>query len=64
MTTIQANLPDELVQQAREFVDEGWAGDFDAVLTEALRRFLDSHGPRIAEEHVRDDIEWGMRGSE
>ncbi len=64
MMTIQANLPDDLVREARSLVEEGWAGDFDAVLAEALRRYLHTHGPRIAEVHIREDIEWGLRGSE
>jgi hypothetical protein len=64
MTTIQASLPDNLVRDARALVDEGWADDFDGVLAEALRRYLNTHAPQIAEQHVREDIEWGLRGSE
>lgn len=64
MTTIHATLPDELVRDARALVDEGWAGDLDSVLAEALRRYLDSHGAKIAEEQIRDDIDWGLRGGD
>jgi hypothetical protein len=37
-TTIQAELPEELVAEARAFVEQGWVGDFNELLAEALRR--------------------------
>ncbi|MCF7977471.1 MULTISPECIES: hypothetical protein [Chromatiaceae] len=42
-TRIEAKLPAELAAQARAFVAEGWATDFNDLLVEALRRFLESH---------------------
>ena len=42
-TLIEAELPAELAAQARAFVAEGWATDFNDLLVEALRRFLESH---------------------
>ncbi len=47
-TVIQAELPQELVSQARTFVEEGWVGDFNELLAEALRRYLESHSSRLA----------------
>ena len=37
-TAIQAGLPEQLVADARAFVEEGWVGDFNDLLAEALRR--------------------------
>lgn len=56
-TAIQAELPEQLVADARAFVEEGWAGDFDELLAEALRRYLESHSSRLAESFIREF--WG-----
>ena len=64
-TVIQAELPQELVSQARTFVEEGWVGDFNELLAEALRRYLESHSSRLAESFIREDVSWGcMAGSD
>lgn len=63
-TDIQAELPQELVMQARAFVEQGWAGDFNELLAEALRRYLESHSSRLAESFIREDISWGLHGRE
>ncbi len=63
-STIQTELPAELILQARTFIAEGWAGDFDALLADALRRYLDSHAARLTEEFVREDVAWGLHGRE
>jgi len=63
-TTIQAELPPELVAQARAFVEEGWVSDFDHLLAEALRRYLDSHSSELAESFMREDVAWGLTGRE
>ncbi len=61
-TDIQAELPEELVIQARAFVEQGWAGDFNELLAEALRRYLESHSSRLAESFIREDVNWGLHG--
>lgn len=61
-TLVQANLPPELTARARSYVDEGWAGGFDELLADALRRFLESHASRVTENLVMEDVKWGMHG--
>ena len=61
-TLIEADLPAELAAQARAFVAEGWATDFNDLLAEALRRFLESHEASLTESFIKDDVEWGLRG--
>jgi Arc/MetJ-type ribon-helix-helix transcriptional regulator len=61
-TTIQVELPSELVSQARTMVEQGWAGGVDELVAEALRRYLDSHSARLTEHFVREDVEWGLKG--
>jgi len=61
-TTIQAELPPELTDRARSFVEDGWASYLNEVLAEALRRFLDSHSAELSESMVREDVKWGLHG--
>ena len=61
-TAVQAELPQELVAQARRLVAEGWAAGFDELLAEALGRFMESHASALTEEFVMDDVKWGLHG--
>jgi metal-responsive CopG/Arc/MetJ family transcriptional regulator len=63
-TAIQAELPEELLAEARAFIEQGSVGDFDELLAEALRRYLESHSTRLTESFIRDDVAWGLRGRE
>ncbi len=62
-TAVQVALPEDLLTEARRFVEDGWAGDFDDLLAEALRRYLESHGPALTEAFIREDIAWGLHGN-
>ena len=48
-TAIQAELPEQLVAEARAFVEQGWVGNFDELLAEALRRYLELYSARLVE---------------
>lgn len=61
---IQAELPPELTARARSYVEEGWASDFNELLTDALQRFLESHSARVTESFVRQDVQWGLYGND
>jgi hypothetical protein len=63
-TSIQAELPEELLAQARTFMEESWSGDLNALLAEALRRYLDSHSTLLNDAFIREDVEWGLNGKE
>jgi hypothetical protein len=63
-TVIQAELPPELTERARTYVEEGWAADFNELLADALRRFLESHSARVTEAFVMDDVQWGLHGND
>jgi len=60
---IQVSLPENLVSQAQQLICEGWASDLDTLLAEALRRYLESHGPSLTEAFLREDVAWGLDGS-
>jgi metal-responsive CopG/Arc/MetJ family transcriptional regulator len=55
-------LPENLLNQAEKIIREGWATDLNALLAEALRRYLESHSMTLSEQFVREDIQWGLYG--
>jgi hypothetical protein len=63
-TTIQAELPEDLISRARVLVDQGWAGNLDELLTDALRRYLESHSSELTESFISEDVAWGLHGRE
>ena len=63
-TAIQAELPPELLAQARAFVEDGWATNVNELLAEALRRYLESHSSQLSETFIREDIDWGLNSNE
>lgn len=64
MKTLQAELPDKLYEQLKLLVKDGWFIDEKSVITEALRRFLETHKSELMEKFLREDIEWGLRGKD
>lgn len=63
-TLIQAELPPGLTAQAETYVKEGWAADFNELLADALRRFLESHSTRVTEAYIIEDVQWGLHGND
>ena len=62
--SVHAELPDQLARQGLELINNGWATDMNALLTEALRRYLESHQEQLTEEFIREDVEWGLHGDD
>ncbi|MDP2432668.1 MAG: CopG family transcriptional regulator [Pseudomonadota bacterium] len=62
--SVQAELPDQLARQGQELIKNGWAPDMNTLLTEALRRYLESHPEALAEAFVREDVQWGLHGGD
>ncbi len=63
-STIQTHLPDQLMKQMEKLVKEGWFADLDTLISDALRRFLDSHRPELMEHFIQENVEWGLHGEE
>lgn len=61
---IHAEIPDQLWQQAQTLVKQGWASNMDAVISESLRRYLESHQDVLAESFIKEDVEWGLNGND
>lgn len=53
---VQAEIPNQLWQQAQNLVQHGWASNLQEVINEALRRYLDSHQEVLAELFIHEDI--------
>jgi Arc/MetJ-type ribon-helix-helix transcriptional regulator len=63
-SSIHAEIPDQLRQQAQILVQQGWASNFEEVVNEALRRYLESHQGVLTESFIQDDVEWGLHGED
>ena len=61
-TSIQMELPDQLVARAQTLVRDGWAADLDEILADALARYLESHNTELSEAFLREDVQWGLHG--
>ena len=59
---IQAEIPNQIWQQAQNLVQQGWVSNLQEVINEALRRYLDSHQDILTESFIQDDVEWGLHG--
>lgn len=64
MTTIQTQIPDQLLQQAQYLVQQGWIANMDELIAESMRRYLESHREALTEQFIREDVEWGLRGQD
>ena len=50
--------------QAQNMVEQGWIDNMDALIAEAMRRYIESHQQTISERFIREDIEWGLNGKD
>ncbi|MGD0959406.1 MAG: CopG family transcriptional regulator [Methylomonas sp.] len=64
MTTLQTKIPDQLFQQAQYLVQQGWIANIDELIAESMRRYLESHRDAIAEQFIKEDVDWGLHGQD
>lgn len=62
MTTLQTQIPDQLLQQAQYLVQQGWIANIDELVAEAIRRYLESHREAMAEQFIKEDVDWELHG--
>ncbi|MEY3882418.1 MAG: CopG family transcriptional regulator [Methylococcaceae bacterium] len=62
--TLNAEIPNQLWQQAQTLVQQGWASNLQEVVNEALRRYLESHQDVLTESYIQDDVKWGLHGED
>ena len=63
-TDFQTHIPEQLNKQMQILISDGWFSNMDEIISDALRRFLDSHKPEIMERSIQEDVEWGLSGIE
>ena len=61
---IETNIPDQLWQQAQSMVEQGRINNMDSLITESIRRYIESHQQTTSEDFIRDDIDWGLYGED
>ena len=64
MTTLQTQIPDQLLQQAQNLVNQGWVTNIDELIAKAMRRYLESHREAMTEQFIREDVDWGLHGQD
>jgi len=64
MKTLNTQIPDQLYNQVTTLVKDGWFPNENEVIFVAIHRFIDSHSGALMEKYIRDDVEWGLHGSE
>ncbi len=62
--TLQADVPEGVMREMQSMVDAGWFRSTDELVLDALRRFLDSHRGGLMQDLIREDVEWGLHGSD
>jgi hypothetical protein len=61
---IQTKIPEQLLKQADMLIQEGWIADMDSLISEALRRYIESHRVELMEAFIKSDVEWGLHGKD
>jgi hypothetical protein len=62
--TLSTEVPAALFEELHALVEEGWSRDLDDLVLDALRRYAESHRESLMEELVREDVAWGLHGSD
>lgn len=62
--TLSARVPRQLLAEIEALVEAGWYRDLDDVVLDALRRHAEAHREALVEGFVREDVDWGLRGSD
>ena len=61
-TRVETKTPDQLWQQAQNMVQQGRINNMDALIAEAIRRYVESHEQILSERFIQEEIEWGVVG--
>jgi Arc/MetJ-type ribon-helix-helix transcriptional regulator len=64
MKTLDLELSEPLAKALDLAAVEGGFHDARELIREAVRRYLESHSSALAQQFLREDIEWGLRGDD
>lgn len=62
--TLEAEVPQRLLGEMQALLAAGWFSSLDEIVVDALRRFVESHRGELMDELIREDVEWGLRGTD
>lgn len=62
--TLETQVPAKLFGEMKSLVEAGWFRDLDELVLDAIRRYVETHRGELMEEMIREDVEWGLRGSD
>ena len=62
--TLEIQVPAKLFGEMKSLVEAGWFRDLDELVLDAIRRYVETHRGELMEEMIREDVEWGLRGSD
>jgi len=63
-TRIETDIPDQLWKQAQNMIEQGWVNNMDSLITESMRRYIESHQQTTSETFIREDVNWGLQGDD
>ncbi|MCP4700998.1 MAG: CopG family transcriptional regulator [Gammaproteobacteria bacterium] len=56
MTTLTIEISPRLQQNMQNLIAEGWFKNPDALVEEALRRYLESHSAELASQFIKEEL--------
>ncbi|HEY1859936.1 MAG TPA: hypothetical protein VGG61_06260 [Gemmataceae bacterium] len=62
MKHLKFDIPNHLYRQMETLIKQGWFRDQEEILNLALRKFLNSNRPKLLQQFLREDVEWGQSG--
>ncbi len=64
MSALTINISPQLQQNLNALISEGWFQSLDALVEEALRRYLETHSSELATQFIQEDVRWGLYGDD
>ena len=64
MTEITLKVPNNMMKTIGSLIESGWYIDDNELFLLALRNYLKTHSEELMTKFIKEDIEWGLRGSD
>ncbi len=61
---LTVELPETLFKRAERLVEDSLFISKDAIVIEAMTRFLDTQDCALQERFIREDMKWALEGNE
>jgi hypothetical protein len=64
MSALCIDISPQIYNDVQTRVMDGWFKDIESVVEEAIRRYIESHPVDITDKFIKEDIEWGLHGTD